>query len=99
MEGLAEKAKVDLAEVVSIEQNDDHTPATRTIFQLAEALGLPSAKLLEIAGLVEAKEPGVLRNAALRFAAQSEPMGMLNDTERHAFEEFVKVLVEGTDGG
>ena len=99
VEELAEKANVDLAEVVSIEQSEEFVPATRTVFELATALDLPPAKLLELAGLVEAKNPGELKHAAIRFAAQSEPMEMLNETERHAFEEFVKVLVEGTDGG
>jgi transcriptional regulator with XRE-family HTH domain len=97
VEQLAEQANVDFAEVVEIEQHDDAIPQPRTVYQLAQALELPADKLIEVAGLAKARRE--IRDAALRFAARSEPTTQLTPVEREAFEEFVKVLVENSDGG
>ncbi|MFC1759424.1 helix-turn-helix domain-containing protein [Planctomycetota bacterium] len=97
VEKLADVSKVDLAEIVSIERDEDTSPATRTIYLVAEALNLPAEKLLELSGLMEPTDKEQLSQAAIRFAAQSEPMGKLSRGEREAYEAFVKVLVEGTD--
>ena len=97
VEKLAEEAEVDLAEIVNIERQLDVVPLPRTVYQLAQVLGLPSAMLTEVAGLTRARNEVSL--AALKFAARSEPMSTLTNAEREAFEEFVKVLVEVSDGG
>ena len=100
VEQLAAKSDVDLSEIVSIEREESRTPAsTRTVYQLAETLDLPSGKLMELAGLVEARNQEILGEAALRFAARSEPTGKLSKGERAAFEEFVKVLIESSATG
>ena len=97
VEKLAEEAEVDLAEIVNIERQFDSVPLPRTVYQLAQLLSLPPAMLTEVAGLTRARHE--VRLAALRFAARSEPTSTLTDAERGAFEEFVKVLVEVSDGG
>lgn len=97
LEQLAERADIDLEEVVEIERNENVVPQLRTVHQLALVLSLPAGRLAEVAGLA-APRPD-LSNAALRFAARSEPTATLTPAEREAFEEFVKVLVEGSDVG
>lgn len=95
IEALADRADVDLSELVAIERhNADPTP--RTVHQLSATLDLPLGKLRELAGLVELRDPR-LNMAAVRFAARSEPRSQLNPHERDAFEEFVKALAETTD--
>lgn len=65
----------------------------RTVHELARVLGFPSAKLLELSGLVEPEDP-TLVEVALRFAARSEPTAQLSPDEREAFEELARVLVD-----
>lgn len=97
VEQLAQRADVDLAEIVDIERDDDVVPTPRTVYQLAQVLNLPSGRLTEVAGLTQPRSE--VSAAALRFAARSEPTATLSAAEREAFEEFVKVLVEASDGG
>jgi len=97
VEQLAKEADVDLSEIVEIETNDELVPQVRTVFQLATVLKLPSGRLLEVAGL--AKPRPEVSTAALTFAARSESTAQLTPEERSAFEEFVKVLVDLSDGG
>jgi len=98
VERLAEQANIDLAEVVNIESERDFIPQPRTVFQLACTLGYSTERLMEVAGLTKGRsEP--MNEAAVRFAARSEPASQLTTEEREAYEQFVKVLVESTDGG
>ena len=96
VEKLAERADIDLAAIVEIETQGRTIPEVRTVYQLAEALKLPAGRLMQVAGLATAK-PEISR-AALKFAARSEPTAKLSRDEREAFEEFVKVLAEASDG-
>lgn len=96
LEQLADRANIDLADIVEIELNDMVAPDVRTVFQLASILDLPSARLMEVAGLASPRPE--VSNAALKFAARSEPTAKLSREEREALEEFVKVLVETSDG-
>jgi transcriptional regulator with XRE-family HTH domain len=95
VEQLAERAQVDLADIIEIEMNELPSPDARTVFQLASVLGLPSARLMEVAGLATPRPE--VSSAALKFAARSEPSAKLSREERDALEEFVKVLVETSD--
>jgi HTH-type transcriptional regulator, competence development regulator len=83
--------------LVALERNEEVQPSSRTVYQTAQALKLPANKLMELAGLTDARDEGLGR-AALRFAARSEPTARLSKEEREAFEEFVRVLVESSDG-
>src|SRR5438067_13336131 len=51
LEGLAEKADIDLRELWCIEQAEEMDLAPRTVYQLAEVLHLPAAKLMQLSGL------------------------------------------------
>ena len=96
VEDLANQTTVDLAELVTLEQDPDAQPRPRTVHKLATFLRLPVGPLLELAGLAEAKDPDI-GTAALRFAARSETNAELTPQENQAYEEFVKVIVEATD--
>ena len=51
VEQLAERADVEIGEIVDIEQHDYTIPQPRTVYQLANVFGLPSRQLVEVAGL------------------------------------------------
>ena len=92
-EDLAKKADVDLEDIVSIERGEGTVPEPRTMYRLAQALELPEPGLLELAGLVQAKDAR-FRTATVRFAARSEPVANLLPQEQEALEEFVGLLAE-----
>jgi HTH-type transcriptional regulator, competence development regulator len=92
-EDLAQKADVELEDIVSLERGEETVPAPRTMQRLAQALELPEPRLLELAGLMPAKDAR-LRKATVRFAARSEPVAILLPQEREALEEFVELLAE-----
>lgn len=96
LESLAEEADVELSELVEI--TEEYSQATpRTVYRLAHVLEVPDDRLMELAGLVEPREE--VAEAAVRFAARSEPTVELSREEQDALEEFVKVLVEKSDAG
>jgi len=93
LETLAEKARVDIAELIEIERNLNYVPEPRTVYQLAKILGLPSEPLLELSGNLVARDSS-LGQEAVRFAARSESVEKLSKEEHRALEEFVKFLSE-----
>jgi HTH-type transcriptional regulator, competence development regulator len=95
VEALADAANVELTELLGI--LEQHlVPSTRTVYNLAGVLGVPPRRLLELSGLAEARDAD-LAEAAVRFAARSEPTAALTKEERAALDEFVTVLVERSD--
>jgi transcriptional regulator with XRE-family HTH domain len=93
VEQLAERADVELAELVAIEKGDEIIPEARTIYRLSQELGVKPEPLLELAGLVTVKGSRV-SEAAVRFAARSEPMAKLSREEEEALTWFVKELTK-----
>lgn len=92
VEALAKRAELDLAEVLAVETGES-APSARFVYQLARAFGFNAGQLMELAGLAQMVDP-TLKEAALRFAASSEPTAKLTKEEREAFETFVKVVSE-----
>ena len=92
-EKLAAEAGIDTAEVLEIEHDPHCEPEPDAIFKLAGVFRVPPRKLMEIAGLVESRTP-TLREHAVRFAARSEPIAALTETEKEALEAFVAALSE-----
>jgi HTH-type transcriptional regulator, competence development regulator len=90
-EQFSTRSKVPLEELVCIEEDDGFQTSPRTIYLLAEFLKISHMKLLALAGLAEAKDPG-FNDAAVRFAAKSEPIRTLSREEQQALDEFVKFL-------
>jgi transcriptional regulator with XRE-family HTH domain len=97
VEVMANRAKLDLTELLSIERGEG-LPTPRSVFQLSIVLNLDAGKLMELAGLADAKDEK-LKEEALLFAARSEPMAKLSKEEREAFEAFVRVVSEKSGGG
>jgi transcriptional regulator with XRE-family HTH domain len=95
VEQLADRAAVDVEELVQIERGQCEAPSARTIHNLAQAFQLPTNALAEVAGLIQARNKR-LDHAAYLFAARSEPTAMLNEAEEQAYQEFVKVIVESS---
>ncbi|MGH7138250.1 MAG: helix-turn-helix domain-containing protein [Pirellulales bacterium] len=93
VEQLAQRADIDLGEVVGLERGDECTPEPRTVYKLAAVLDLPEAKLMQLSGLTKPKDSRFAQEA-VRFAARSEPVDKLSREEHEALEEFVKFLSE-----
>ena len=91
MEQLADRARIDLGELVTIEAGQCPNPQPRTVYGLAQALNLPSEKLFVVSGLKFSTDQQV-SNQAVRFAARSEPVDKLTKEEQQALQEFVKYL-------
>ena len=93
LEKLAEDARVEITELVEIEEDARHRPDPRTVYQLAHHFQVPTPRLMQLAGLSERKDSQLVEHA-IRFAARSEPVEKLNDVERAALEAFVVTLSE-----
>ncbi len=90
-EQFASKIQIPLNELVCIEDDDKFTPTLRTVHMLAQFLKVSHVKLLTLAGLAEAKD-AQFNDAAVRFAAKSEPIRKLTREEQEAFDEFARFL-------
>jgi len=93
MEDLAQQAKVELDELLQIEEDATYVPEPRTVHQLASHLKLPIPQLLVLSGNATSAN-AELTEAAVRFAARSRAVEKLNREQNEALNEFVKVLVE-----
>ena len=91
VEQLAEKAQLDVSEVLIIEDDLHYVPGPRTVFQLAQFFNVPQQGLMQLAGLTTARD-AVLNQEAVRFAARSEPVSKLTKEESAALEAFVSIL-------
>ena len=92
-EALADKADIELAELMNIEQDASYEPEPRTIYQLATIFKVDQKKLMELSGLTRPKNTTYIEEA-VRYAARSESLEDLNDQELAALEAMVSVLSE-----
>ena len=94
MEKLAEKARVDVAEIRNIERDAHHRAEPRTVYQLASTFGLPNKALLQLSGNAVARDVN-MHEHAMRFAARSgESVQNLSKDEKRALEEFIAYLAK-----
>jgi HTH-type transcriptional regulator, competence development regulator len=93
LEDLAERAQVSVVEMVAIARGEIGTAEAQTIRRLAQALLLPEDRLLALAGQGEPAQTS-LQEAAVRFAARTEPVRQLTAEENAALQEFVHALGE-----
>ena len=91
LENLAEKADVEITELVEIENDTHHKPELRTTHQLAKFFNVPQSGLMQVSGLAVPKDVN-LYDEAVRFAARSSPTTELTHEESVALEAFVAVL-------
>jgi transcriptional regulator with XRE-family HTH domain len=95
-EELAQKADIDVAELLGIERAKNAKVEPRTVFKLSQVLRLPPTRLMELAGLA-VRSDRRLDDAAVRFAACSEPVDRLSPDEQRALQEFVQTLASLSD--
>ena len=88
---LAEMAGLGPETILEIEHDPHFEPEPAAVRKLAAVFGLPARPLLELAGLNEPRTPR-LREAAVQFAARSEPVTALNEREREALDSFVAAI-------
>jgi transcriptional regulator with XRE-family HTH domain len=97
-EKFAEKADIELEDLVRLEHAEPFVLDPRTVAQLANALSVPVARLMSLAGLTKTVDPN-LQRAAVRFAANAQPLQGLSKEEQAALIDFVKELAERPEGG
>jgi HTH-type transcriptional regulator, competence development regulator len=93
LEQLADKADVDLQDVLCLEQAIPVHLSVRTIHKLSGALNLPHAGLLRLSGATVQRNDNFTEQA-LRFIARSQPETKPTRQEIKVFEEYVKFLAE-----
>lgn len=91
IEELADVARVDVSDLLLIEDGASHLPGPRTVYQLARTFEVPQARLMQLAGLTAANDAG-LAEEAVRFAARSEAVHKLSPEESVALSAFIAVL-------
>ncbi len=96
IEHLAQVARVDLDELVGIEQVSSYVPELRTIGRLAEVLGLPHNKLLQLAGCTSELDES-LTEESIRFAARLDTVEKLTSAQKNALDHFVRFLEHSGD--
>jgi hypothetical protein len=92
LENLAEKAEVDLGELLAVETSEGVVHDPQTIQRLAVALRVNPQLLLQLAGLLPA-EGHQLEKAALHFAARMESVKPLEPQEEAALDKFCEETV------
>ncbi|MGB2622320.1 MAG: helix-turn-helix transcriptional regulator [Candidatus Acidiferrum sp.] len=92
-EQFSQKLDVDLAELIEIENDEHYQPTPRTVNKIAIFLRIPAEKLFILSGLARAHDKQ-FQEAALRFAARSQPVEALSSEEHEALKEYVKFLCE-----
>lgn len=88
---LAQKADVDLSEVIDIETCDDVDVSPRTLYQLEKCFGLSENVLAKLSGAVRTLKGDVQQNI-VRYAAQAKHANHLNDEECQILNEVIALL-------
>lgn len=91
VEQLAERADIDISELLSIETDIHYLPEPRTLYQLAQVFNVSQGKLMELSGLTKPKNVNYLEEA-VRYAARSESIEKLNPEEQAALDGLISVL-------
>lgn len=92
-EQFSQKLDVELAELIEIKIDEGYKPTPRTVTKIAHFLHVPAEKLFILSGLARAHDRQ-FQEAALRFAARSQPVKALSSEEHEALKEYVKFLCE-----
>jgi len=93
IEALAEKADIEIGELLSLENNAAHLPDVRTLYQLSEVFGVSQEKLMGLSGLTHAND-GDYVEEAVRYAAKSASVEVLSEDEHAILNGLISVLSE-----
>ncbi len=74
-----------------MERNPGYRPTPVVVYKLSHFYGIPERRMAMLAGAVKDVTTDVTEHAS-RFAAQSESFAKLTAEEKHALDEFMKVL-------
>jgi len=96
VEKLAEDARIDLEELVAIENDPHHQPEPRAVSQLAHQFRVDVKAFQQIAGNAVVRNSRV-REEAVRFAARSGSIEKLSRDEAEALEHFIAALSSASD--
>lgn len=91
IEQLAEKADVEVGEIMSIEDDVHYFPEPRTVYQFASVFSVSRKRLMVLSGLTKPKDIQFV-NEAVRYAARSESIEALSDAEQAALDGLISVL-------
>ncbi|UTW59041.1 hypothetical protein KFE96_01670 [Kordiimonas sp. SCSIO 12603] len=95
-EEFAEKIRVDVVELQSIEEDSNFIPKPRTMHQLASYLKV-STKAIQRLTLNDKTLHDDISEAAIQFAASSDDLSSLSTEDRRSLNDFVKVLSNYTE--
>ncbi|WP_436399588.1 helix-turn-helix domain-containing protein [Roseobacter sp. S98] len=93
IEALAEKADIEIGELLSLENNAAHLPDVRTLYQLSEVFGVSQEKLMGLSGLTHANDDDYVEEA-VRYAAKSASVEVLTEDEHAILNGLISVLSE-----
>lgn len=96
IEKLAQDARVDLVELVAIENDPRYRPEPRTVSQLAHIFKVSLKAFQQLAGNAVIRDVRV-REEAARFAARAGSIERLTADESRALEQFITALSALTD--
>ncbi|MEE9238742.1 MAG: helix-turn-helix transcriptional regulator [Thermodesulfobacteriota bacterium] len=90
-EELAERARVDVAEIRKIEYDIDYLASPRTIIQLEKYFKLPDKVLAKLSGAF-VKHTYAFRQEVTRFAAKMKTIDNLTSEEMELLNNFIRFL-------
>lgn len=93
IEKLADKADIEVGEIMSIEEDAHYFPELRTVYQIANVFSVSQERLIALSGLTKPKDIQFV-SEAVRYAARSESIEALNDAEQAALDGLISVLNE-----
>jgi len=89
---LAEKIQVDVDEIIEIEDESFVSVEPSTIYALAQEFEIPAKTLMAVAGLTQQENKNI-REASIRFAANSGNKSPLQPDEDYLLEIYVNALI------
>jgi len=93
IEARADKADIEIGELLSLENNAAHLPDVRTLYQLSEVFGVSQEKLMGLSGLTHANNDDYVEEA-VRYAAKSASVEVLSEDEHAILNGLISVLSE-----
>lgn len=95
IEDLAQKADIEIGELLSLENNASHLPDVRTLYQISEVFGVSQEKLMGLSGLTHSNDDNYVEEA-VRYAAKSASIEVLSEEEHTILNGFISVLSENS---
>ncbi len=96
IEELADKADIDLGDLLSLESNASFLPDARTLYQLSQVFGVSQEKLMGLSGLTHSNNNEYVEEA-VRYAAKSASIEILTAEETTILNGLISVLSENSE--